>query len=451
MNVNFEKLDNVNGVLTVTLEEKDYADKVSKQLKEIGKNHAEPGFRPGHVPAGMIAKKYGSAVKYDVVNKETADAVFNYIKDNKLQVLGQPVPQGDNEFKIENKDFTFKFKVGLAPEIDNHVNKDLHVPFYQIQITDEMLTEQVDALRRRYGSQVPGEETEPNAVIKGVITELNPDGTVKEGGIVVENGIISPAYFRNDDQKKLFEGKHPGDVVVFNPAATCEANPTEMSSMLNIDKEEVEAHKGDFNFEIKEIIVLKPAELDQEFFDNAIGKDKAHNEEEFRAEIKELLALNLNNDSNYRFTIDAKDAVEKAVGQLELPESILKDFLISQNEGLNKDNIDEEFEKMRGQLTWDLIRDNIAMQHEVKLTEEDLMDEARGVVVRQLMQYGPNMLTDELVDRYAAEVVKDKKNREMLSQNALSRKVFEAIKENVTLDNKEVSLDEFRALFNKEA
>ncbi len=447
MNVNYAKLDNVSGEITVTLEEKDYADKVSKQLKEIGKKHAEPGFRPGHVPAGLIAKKYGSAVKYDVVNKEVADAVFNYIKENKLQVLGQPVPEADNEFKIENADFTFKFKVGLAPEIDNHVNKDLHVPYYTINVTDEMINEQIEGLRQRFGRQVPGEETEPNAVIKGAITELNPDGTVKEGGIVVENGIIAPVYFKSEDQKKLFEAKHPGDVVVFNPAATCDANPTEMSSMLNIDKDKVEEHKGDFNFEIKEIIVLKPAELDQEFFDNAVGKDKAHNEEEFRAAIKELLELNLSNDSNYRFTIDAKEAVEKAVGALELPEAILKDFLVRQNESLNYENVDAEFEKMRGQLTWDLIRDNIASKFEVKISEEDLMNEARGVVVRQLMQYGPNALTDQIVDKYAQEVVKDQKNREMLAQNALTRKTFEVIKENVTLDNKEVSVEEFRQLF----
>ncbi len=451
MNVNYEKLDNVNGVITVTLEEKDYSDKVSKKLKEIGKTHAEPGFRPGHVPAGLIAKKYGTAVKYDVVNKETADAVFNYIKENKLQVLGQPIPESDNEFKIENKDFTFKFKVGLAPEIDNHVNKELHIPYYNIQITDEMVNEQIENLRKRFGHQVPGEETEPNAVIKGVITELNPDGSVKEDGIVVENGIISPAYFVNDDQKKLFEGKHPGDIVVFNPAATCDANPAEMSSMLNIDKDKIDDHKGDFNFEIKEIIVLKPAEMDQEFFDNAVGKDKAHNEDELRAAIKELLAMNLANDSNYRFSIDAKKAVENAVGTLELPEAILKDFLIRQNEGLNNENINEEFDKMRGQLTWDLIRDNIAVKFDVKLTQEDLLNEARGVVIRQLMQYGPNALTDQIVDRYANEVLKDEKNREMLTQNALTRKVFDVIKENVTLDEKEVSVDDFRALFNTEA
>lgn len=447
MNVNFEKLDNVNGVVTVAIEEKDYADKVSKQLKEIGKKHAEPGFRPGHVPAGLIAKKYGTAVKYDVINKEVADAVYNYIKENNLHVLGQPVPQSDNNFDIENKEFTFKFNVGLAPEIDNHVNKDLHVPYYTITVTDEMINEQVEGLRQRFGHQVPGEETEPNAVIKGNIAELNEDGSVKEGGVVVENGIIAPVHFKDDAQKKLFEGKKVGDVVVFNPAATCEGNAVEMSSMLNIDKEDVDAHKGDFNFEIKEIIVLKPAELDQEFFDNAVGKDKAHNEEEFRAAIKELIALNFGNDSNYRFTIDAKDAVEKAVGSLELPEALLKEFLVRQSEGINAENVDEEFGKMRGQLEWDLIRDNVAEKFEVKVNEEDVLDEARGVVARQLMQYGPNALSDQIIDKYAQEVVKDQKNREMLFQNALNRKVFEVIKENVALDNKEVSVEEFRNLF----
>ena len=447
MNVNFEKLDNVSGEITVTLEEKDYAEKVSKQLKEIGKKHAEPGFRPGHVPAGLIAKKYGSAVKYDVVNKEIADAVFNYIKDNKLQVLGQPVPESGNEFKIENADFTFKFKVGLAPEINNPVNKDLHIPYYEIQVTDEMINEQIDGLRQRFGKQVPGEETEPNAVIKGSITELNEDGSVKENGVVVENGIIAPMHFKNEDQKKLFEAKHPGDSIVFNPAATCDSNVVELSSMLNIDKDDVENHKGDFRFDIKEIIVLKPAELDQEFFDNAVGKDKAHNEEEFRAALKELLALNLANDSNYRFTIDAKDAVVKAVGELELPVEILKDFLMRQGEGITKENVDEEFTKMRAQLEWDLVRDNIANAFGVKIEEEDILNEARGVVVRQLMQYGPNALAEQMVDKYAQEVVKDPKNREMLAQNAVNRKTFEAIKENVTLDNKEVSVEEFQKLF----
>ncbi len=447
MNVNYEKLDNVSGELTVTIEEKDYAEQVKKQLKEIGKTHAEPGFRPGHVPAGLIAKKYGTAVKYDQVNKVVADAVYDYIKENKIHVLGQPVPEADNNFDIAKSEFSFKFKVGVAPEIDNKVNKDLHVPYYTIAVTDEMVNEQIENLRKRFGHQVPGEETTPDAVIKGIITELNEDGSVKEDGVVVENGIIAPIHFSDEDQKKLFENKKVGDVVRFNPAATCNSNATELSSMLNIDKDQTEAHKGDFNFEIKEIIVLKPAELDQEFFDNSVGKDKAHNEEEFKATVKDLIAASFENDTNYRFTIDAKEAVSKAVGALELPEAILKDFLVRQNDGINKDNVDEEFAKMRGSLDWDLVRDDIAEKNNVKVTDEDVLDEARGVVARQLMQYGPNALTDQIIDKYAEEVVKDAKNHEMLVQNALNRKVYEVIKENVTLDNKEVTVEEFQKLF----
>ena len=447
MNVNYEKLDNVTGEITVTLEEKDYADKVKKQLKEIGKRHAEPGFRPGKVPAGLIAKKYGASVKFDEINKMVGEAVYDYIKDNNLHVLGQPIPAEGNNIDPNATEFTFKFKVGVVPEFDTHVNKELHVPYYTIQVSDEMVNEQVGGLRKRFGRQVPGEETDDNCVIKGTITELNEDGSVKEGGVVVENGIIAPVHFKNEDQKNLFSNKKVGESVVFNPSATCDGNEVEMSSMLNIDKSDVENHKGDFRFDIKEIIVLKPADLDQEFFDNSVGKDKAHNEEEFRAALKELIALNFANDSNYRFTIDAKDAVEKAVGAIELPEAILKDFLMRQNENLNAENIDAEFDKLRGTLTWDLIRDEVAQKFEVKISQEDVLDEARGVVVRQLMQYGPNALAEQMVERYAQEVMKDEKNRNMLFQNALTRKVFEVIKENVTLDNKDVTVEEFRQLF----
>lgn len=447
MNVEFKKLDNVNGELTITLEEKDYADKVKKQLKEIGKNRPEPGFRAGHVPMGLLEKKYGTAVKYDVVNREIVDAVYDYIRDNKMRVLGQPVPDKDNELKDGVSEFTFKFKVGLAPEIDAKIGKDMKVPYYTIAVTDDMVNQEIEALRKRFGVQGPGEVTEPDAVIKGVISELNPDGSVKEDGIVVDNGILAPIHFTSEEQKKLFEGKHPGDVVVFNPAASCNTNAVEMSSMLNIDKNDIENHKGDFNFEIKEIIVLKPAELDQEFFDNAVGKDKAHNEEELKAAVKDLIKDQLKAESDFRFTIDSRNVIEKSVGNVELPEEVLKHFLIQQNQQLNAENIDEEFVKIRPQLVWDLTKDEIVAKFNVEVSEDDIMNEARMAVYRQLSQYGPASLTEGVIDHYAAEVVKDQKNRDSFERNALNKKIFETIKENVTLDNKELSLDDFKKLY----
>lgn len=447
MNVDFKKLDNVNGELTITLEEKDYADKVKKQLKEVGKNRPEPGFRAGHVPMGMLEKKYGTAVKYDVVNREIADAVYDYIRENKLRVLGQPVPDKDNELKDGQTEYVFKFKVGLAPEIDAKIGKDMKIPYYTIDVTDEMVDQEITALRKRFGVQGPGEVTEPDAVIKGVISELNPDGSVKEGGIVVDNGILAPIHFTSEEQKKLFDGKHPGDIVVFNPAASCNSNVTEMSSMLNIDKEDVDNHKGDFNFEIKEIIVLKPAELDQEFFDNAVGKDKAHNEDELKAAVKDLIKDQLKGESDFRFSIDARNVIEKSVGDVQLPDEVLKSFLMSQNQQLTPENIDEEYVKLRPQLIWDLTKDEIIAKFNVEVSEEDIMNQARAAVYRQLSQYGPNSLSAGIIEHYAQEVMKDRKNRDTFERNALNKKVFDVIKENVTLNNKELSLDDFKKLY----
>ena len=447
MNVEFKKLDNVNGELVVTIDEKDYADKVKKQLREIGKNRPEPGFRAGHVPMGMLEKKYGTAVKYDVVNKEIVDAVYDYIRDNKLRVLGQPLPDKDNELKDGETEYTFKFKVGLAPEINANIGKDMKVPYYTIAVTDDMVAQEITALRKRFGVQGPGEETEPDAVIKGVISELNPDGSVKEDGIVVDNGILAPVHFTSDEQKKLFEGKHPGDIVTFNPAASCNSNVTEMSSMLNIDKADVDNHKGDFNFEIKEIIVLKPAELDQEFFDNAVGKDKAHNEDELKAAVKDLIKDQLKGESDFRFSIDSRNVIEKAVGDVQLPEEVLKHFLMSQNQQLTPENIDEEFSKIRSQLVWDLTKDEIVARFNIEVSEDDILNQARIAVYQQLSQYGPASLSEGIIEHYAKEVMKDQKNRDSFERNALNKKIYDTIKENVTLDNKELSLDEFKKLY----
>ena len=447
MNVNYAKLDNVNGEITVTLEEKDYADKVEKSLKEISKHRPEPGFRPGHTPMGLLRKKYGQAVKYDVINKEVGDAVFNYIKDENLRVLGNPVPVKNDDFKLEDKDFTFKFKVGVAPEIDTHINKDLTIPFYTITVTDEMVDNEDKQFRQRFGQQVSGEAVEPNALVKGVMTELDENGQPKEGGIVVENGIVAPSYFKDKAQEALFDGKKVGESVVFNPAATCEGSETELSSMLNIDKADCANHYGDFKMDIKDIIVVKPAELDQEYFDNLFGKDKVHNEEEYRSALKEMIANALRNDSFYRFTIDAKQDVIKAVGEIELPVEVLQQYLMQSDEKFTPENVAESFAAMRPQLEWDLIAEAIAKQFEIKVEEEDLLNLAKATAQQQFAQYGMANVPEETLEKYAKEILSDEKARRRMIDQALDFKIFNAIRDNVTLDNKDVTIDEFRALF----
>ena len=447
MNVTINKIDAVNATITVSLEEKDYQNKVKKTLREINMTRPEPGFRPGKVPAGLIQKKYGKAVKYDVVNKEVTDALYNYIKDNEIQVLGNPMPATKEEFDLEAVDFTFTFNVGIAPEIDTHVNKDLTVPYYTIEVSDEMVERQNEMYRNRFGAQVPGETVEPNALVKGVITELNEEGNVKEGGILNENGIVSPQYFKNDDQRAAFMDKKLGDVVKFNPWVACGESVVELSSMLNIDKADAEEAKGEFNFEIKEIIVLRQAELNQEFFDNAVGKDKAHNEEEYKEALKAMIAQQLASDSNYRFSIDAKEAIEKAVGEIELPDAILKDYLMTQDEKFNAENIDEEYQKMRQDLVWQLIREAIAKQYQLKVEEQDILAVARMIAQSQFAQYGMTNLPDDVLDKYGRDIMNDPKSREHIVNQAVDMKLYHIIRENVTLEEKTVTVEQFNELF----
>ncbi len=450
MKIDYAKTNDVIGEITMVVEESDYADKVKKQLKEIGKKHAEPGFRPGHVPAGLIAKKYGKAVKYDEINKLVGEAIFDYIKENGINVLGNPIPDKANAINEDASEFTLKFKVGVAPEFEVKIDKDLHIPYYNIQVTDEMVARQDEALRRRFGKQEPGDEVDATALVKGVITELNEDGTVKEEGVVVENGIVAPQYFKSEDQRALFVGKHVGDSVVFNPAATCESNPTELASMLNLPKEEAEKHQGDFRFDIKEIIVLKPAELNEEFFKEAFG-ETVKDEEGYRETVKKMIQDSLTGDQNYRFTIDAEKAIRMEVGEIQLPDEVLKEFLISQNEALNEENIDKEYDQIRSQLVWELEKDKMINALDIKVEDADLQNTARLMARNQFAQYGMTNVPEDAVEHYAGEILKDEKARNTIYRQTSDMKLFNAIRAAVSLDEKEVSVDEFNELFRAEA
>lgn len=446
MKIEYAKVDDVNGVITMVVEESDYADQVKKQLKEIGKKHAEPGFRPGHVPVALLEKKYGSYARQEAINEVVGNALFDFIKKEELNVLGNPVPDEDNRITDDNKEFVLKFKVGVAPEFELKLDKDVHMPYYKITVSDEMINRQDEAMRRRFGKQVPGEEVDATALVKGVLTELAADGTVKEGGIVVENGIVSPQYFKSDDQRALFIGKKVGDTVVFNPSATCDANPAEMSSMLNIDKNDVNNHLGDFSMAISEIIVLKEAELGEEYYKEVFG-DKVTDEAGYRAAVKEMIAGSLIGDQNYRFTLDAENVIREQVGELQLPDEVLKDFLIAQNETLTRENIDAEYAGIRKQLVWDLEKDKAGRQLDVKVEEADLLQTASMIARQQFAQYGMTNVPDETVANYAKQILSDEKAHAQVARQTADMKLFNAIRNAVTLDEKEVSVDEFNALF----
>ena len=322
MNVTLDKTDNVSAVLNVSIEENDYKPEVEKKLKEIARNANIPGFRKGHVPAGMIQKRFGKQATSDAINDIVYNAVVGYIRDNKLAVLGQPVPVDVKELDLDNqKDFQFQYLLALVPEINVELNKDVHIPYYKINVTDEMVNEQSDKFRERFGAQVPGEAVEPNALVKGSIMELDAEGNVKtdEDAIQMINGIVAPMYFKDKAEAEKFAGKKIDDKVVFNPWKTCDGNPAELSSMLGIDKEKAADVKGDFEMAISEIIVVRPAELNQELFDNVLGKDAATDESQYLAGVKTMIERDLEQNSKYVFRADVQKYMTENTATWKFP------------------------------------------------------------------------------------------------------------------------------------
>lgn len=240
MDVTLEKNGELEGVIVVKLVEDDYKTRVKNELKEIGQKRQIPGFRPGHIDMAQLQKRFGKEVKAHVLNEVASDAVFKYIEDNKLDLLGQPLPLVEEEFDLNNTEFVFKYEIGLAPALDMKFDQSVELDYYNIAVSDDMINEQDTALRNQAGEQVPAQEYAERALVKGAIKQLDADGNVKEGGIEVEDGILAPFHFTSKDEAAKFEGTKVGDVVVFDPFATCDGNEAEIASMLHIDRDKVE-------------------------------------------------------------------------------------------------------------------------------------------------------------------------------------------------------------------
>lgn len=449
MNVTLDKTGNVSGVLTISLVEEDYQAEVKKQLSLLGRRRPIKGFRPGHVPASLLKKHYGGQVTAEVVDDIITRELTNYIRENNFDLLGEPMLSKDTKVDLVNeKDFAFKFDLGFAPEFDIKLDKRVKVPYYNIEVNQEMVDNQDSAFLKRFGTQVPGEVSTEDALIRGALVELNEDGSVKEGGINVERTIISPKYQKDEKEKKKLTGLKVNDEVVINPYKGAGGNLTEMASMLAVDKDQADV-KSDFNLKVEEILVNKDAEHGQELYDMVFGKDVAKTEEEYYAKIKDMLAGQLKSDSNYRFTIDAEKVLIKKVGDLELPDDFLKRYLISINKETEPAKIEEEYPRTREEIVWQLIKEKIAKQYDVKIEKEDQMRLARIYAAQQFAQYGIGNVPDETLDRYAGELMENKDYAKEINRRAFEDKVFATIRDKVSLTEKNVSVDEFNKLFDK--
>jgi trigger factor len=452
MQVTLEKTNNLDATIKVEVVEADYAKKVDSDLRELGRTRQIPGFRKGHVSIEHLRRLFGRDVKSHVLNDEVFKAVIEYLRENKIDILGEPLPKKVEEIDLKQADYTFEYEIAIAPEFEVEVNKDIKIPYNTIEVSEEMLNEQDKSLRNRFGAQVPGEEVDESALVKGAIMQLDAEGNVltTEDAIQVVAGILAPKHFQDKDEAAKFIGKKVGDKVVFNPAKAQGDNKAALASMLNVDKEKVEGLTADFEMAISEIIVLKPAELGEEYYKEVFPGQEIKSEEEYKEALRQLVARELAPNSDYKFNMDVQKALIDKFGNFELPAEFLKKWLVARNEELTAEKADAEFESMIPSIKWELIKGKISQKQDIKVTEEDMLNFAKTVAQRQFAQYGMMNMADDVITDYAKRMLEDKKYARQLFEQASDMKLFNALRALVEVDEQPVSLDEFKKLVGAE-
>lgn len=448
MEFTLKNQDATSVILSVNIQEADYSALVEKQLKNFRQKANIPGFRPGMVPMGLIKKQYGTAVKAEEINKLLQTKIFEYIRENKVDMLGEPLPveeQQANINMVEDKEFTFEFEIALAPKFDAVLDKNDKLAYYRILPTDEMVQGQVNAYAQRCGEYKQVDSYENGDMLKGTLAESVEDG------VVVREAVMMPSYMKNDEQKALFAGVKVNDVVTFNPSVAFDGNEAELASLLKVEKSEVAAHNGEFTFTVAEITRFVASELNQNVFDAAFGKDAVKSEEEFRAKISEQFEARFEVESDYKLLMDVRKYLMEKVGKLEFNESILR-RIMDTNKAEGAEAVSEEdFQKSLTELTWHLIKEQLARKFEVKVDDNDVLSVAKDATRDQFAQYGMANVPDDLLENYAKEMLKQDKTREALINRAVDVKLIAAIKGAVTLEEEKVSVEDFNKKVSENA
>ena len=453
MNIQFEAPDKVNGLMTITMETADYQPEVEKTLKDYRKRANIPGFRPGQAPMGMIKRQFGTSVKVDVVNKLLGEKLYAYVRENKIQMLGEPLPSEQQEpldFEGEQP-LTFKFDIAVAPEFKAELTAKDKIDYYTITVDDKLVDQQVEMYQSRAGHYEKAEayDAEQRDMLKGDLRELDADGNVKEGGIEVTDAPLMPQYIKVDDQKKLFDGAKLGDVITWNPRQAYPDNDSEVAGLMKIQKDHVKEHEGNFTYQITEISRFTKAEVNQQLFDQAFGEGTVKDEKEFRAKIADMIAAQFRADSDYKFLLDVRSYMEKKVGQLTFPEALLKRVMLQNNKDKGEDFVEKNFEGSIKELGWHLIKEQLVAAQGIKVEDADLKEAAKEATRAQFAQYGMSNVPDEYLEQYADEMLKKRENVDGLVDRAVDVKLTAALKSAVKLNEKTVSLADFQKMLSE--
>ncbi|MDR1348269.1 MAG: hypothetical protein LBJ63_07605 [Prevotellaceae bacterium] len=444
MDIIKQNIDELGALLRVQIVKTDYEEAVRKSLNAHRRKAEIKGFRPGMAPMSLIQKMYGHSILIDEINRLITESLEKYLETEKLNIVGEPIPCDDEQKSIDwdnQSDFEFVYEIGYAPQYEFKTDQPIQVPFYNITISDKDKADYIDHIRLNYGKYEDAEATDENDILR---VNLNQDG---ENALQVEDAFISMKLIENQEQKSRLLGIKIGETVAVN-INNIYAKDEQKASLLKIKKEELEKINPEFNITVIKIRTNKKADINQEFFDAAYGKDSIKSEEEFMQKATDEITISYEESSNYKFAEDIrKTLVEKA--DLKFPETFLKKWLLLINENkLTAEQIDRDFDFFLRDLSWQIISNSIVKENDIKIEDADIKATAIETARHQLAHYGMKNLPDEQLESFAQRIVSSEQGMHDIAKKAIDNKVFEYLKTAVKLEEINLSIDDFNKLFD---
>ncbi|OJW14790.1 trigger factor [Mucilaginibacter sp. 44-25] len=448
MNISQEKKDSLNAVVKISLSPADYQPKVDKAIKEQAKKAQLPGFRKGMVPAAHIKKMYGKNILVDEINTLLSDSLNKFIEEEKLEVLGQPLPKMDEDTKEYNWDFNdefeFAYELGLAPDFAVEFSSKDKLTQYVIKVDDETLASRIKNIRRAYGKMTNPDVSADDDVLYSELVQLSPDGAVFEGGISNTTSVRLD-QIKNEEVKKSLIGLKKGDEVTIDLQKAFDNDAAKVAGLLKIEEDESAELKSSFKLTVKNVNRLDEADLNQEFFDKLFGEGVVTTEEGFREKITEELETMMQQDSErklqndiYNFTLDKV--------QFELPDEFLKRWLKATNEKLSDEELEGGYNDFAKNLKWTLIANKVIVDNKIEIKYDEVFAYAKQSLNNQFRMYSQQSLSEEQLAQYTVQYLQDKENANKIFEEVKAVKVFDYIKSVITLDKKEILFTEFNKL-----
>lgn len=444
MNIVKEDIDAMSAVIRVSIEKDDYAEAVEKSLKDYRKKANVHGFRPGMAPMGLIRKMYYRYVVADEVSKLAGEKLYDYIKEQELKTLGEPLPtEGQPSINWETDEcFDFSWDLGLAPQIEVKLTKRDKFPMYKIAIDDEVRARYVESYTNRFGSYQPAQQADDKSLLRATLTELDADDAPREGGVSVDEASISIAMVADEAERQRFIGSKEGDVLQIDVQKAF-PNEADRAALLHLKKEQLAEVSPRFQATISSVQTYTPAELNQELFDQVFGEGIVTSLEEFNSRIDSQIEQNFSSESDARFAVDARAKMLDKV-KFELPKEFLLRWLASINEGkYTREQIEAEYPAFEKDMKWMLISSHIADEQHIEVEKEEVESYAKEYARAQFAAYGMGYLPEEYIGRYAADLLKKQEEVKRMYERVRDNKVVEWIKDNVSISVKDISADEF--------